>query len=150
MLNQRKNNSIPESIAIKAFFFFVLSFFLTSFFVSSISGNNDESAFHAQKGNSNHSIFRSNAAFAGIFFGGAQVPFESEPNPNKSSEIDENENLDEDECHKASTYLSYSNNQVLHAYFASITRVNQTFYKRITISLVILFHSWKDFFSSIA
>jgi len=101
---------------------------------SNISSENKCSTFHSYNHNSDFS------------YHSCQSPIEPNPNSNESKDNDEKENLDDDDYNKPHFYFE-SDLNVFKSANNTFAQFQQTVLNRTTVSLIILYHSWKDYFS---
>lgn len=147
MVNSRKYLNKAQSFSLKTLVFFICLFNLSAS-AGNLNSNLGERFNVTDKYISSENFAsspHSDNRYTDFSHRSFQLPAKHLPNPNEPADKDEKENLDNDEWSNIHFLLYGDFDFALKTYDDSFSQFQQTVLNRKTVSLVILYHSWKGF-----
>lgn len=147
MVNSRKYLNKAQSFSLKTLVFFICLFTLSAS-AGNLNSNLGERSKHTDKFISSENFAsspHSDNRYTDFSHSSFQSPAKNLPKPNEPTDKDEEENVDTDEWSNLHFLLYGDFDFALKSYNAPFSQFQQTVLNRKTVSLVILYHSWKGF-----
>lgn len=147
MVNSGKYIIKAQRFSLKTLVFFICLFNLSAS-AGNLNSNLDRRSNETDKyilSENIHSTHRSDNHYADFSHRSFQSPTKHLPNPSEPADKDEKENVDTDEWSNLHVLLYGDFDFALKTYNAPFSQFQQTVLNRKTVSLVILYHSWKGF-----
>lgn len=147
MVNSGKYIVKAQRFSLKTLVFFICLFTLSAY-AGNLNSNLGESSNDTDKYISSeniHSTHHSDNHYTDFSHRSFQSPAKHLPKPNEPADKDEKENVDNDEWSNVHFLLYGDFDFAFKPYDDSFTQFQQTVLNRKTVSLVILYHSWKGF-----